>query len=144
MCAPAEMDQKDMRNHQMVKVSMSLSDRLGSKLTKLEMFLKCAALCIFFIKNEFIYSTVFENHRKSLIQHCEQSELRLHFEWTKVLPDRAVLIGQKLPKSAKIKKFRWDSFKYFLNNVLLCKQKCAENAERLEMIDKTCLSVSTY
>ena len=29
-------------------------------------------------------STVFENHRKSLIQHCERSELRLHFEWTKV------------------------------------------------------------
>ena len=28
--------------------------------------------------------TVFENHRKSLIQHCEQSELSLHFEWTKV------------------------------------------------------------
>ena len=29
-------------------------------------------------------SMVFENHRKSLIQHCERSELRLHFEWTKV------------------------------------------------------------
>ena len=29
-------------------------------------------------------ATVFENHRKSLIQHCERSELRLHFEWTKV------------------------------------------------------------
>ena len=28
--------------------------------------------------------TVFENHRKSLIQHCEGSELRLHFEWTKI------------------------------------------------------------
>ena len=28
--------------------------------------------------------TVFENHRKSLIQHCERSELRLHFERTKV------------------------------------------------------------
>ena len=28
--------------------------------------------------------TVFENHRKSLIQHCERSELRLHFEWTEV------------------------------------------------------------
>ena len=28
--------------------------------------------------------TVFENHRKSLIQHCEQSELCLQFEWTKV------------------------------------------------------------
>ena len=28
--------------------------------------------------------TVFENNRKSLIQYCERSELRLHFEWTKV------------------------------------------------------------
>ena len=92
MCAPAEMDQKDMRNHQMVKVSMSVSDRLGSKLTKLEMFLKCAALCIFFIKNEFIFSTVFENHRKSFIQHCEGSELRLQFEWT---------FGQKLIQNTK-------------------------------------------
>ena len=27
---------------------------------------------------------VFENHRKSLILHCERSELRLHLEWTKV------------------------------------------------------------
>ena len=25
---------------------------------------------------------VFENHRKSLIQYCERSELRLNFEWT--------------------------------------------------------------
>ena len=33
---------------------------------------------------KFWKSTVFENHRKSLIQHCEQSELRLHFQWTKV------------------------------------------------------------
>ena len=29
-------------------------------------------------------TTVFENHRKSLIQYCERSELRLHFGWTKV------------------------------------------------------------
>ena len=29
--------------------------------------------------------TVFENHRKSLIQHCERSELPLHFEWTKMV-----------------------------------------------------------
>ena len=27
--------------------------------------------------------TLFKNHRKSLIQHCERSELRLHFEWDK-------------------------------------------------------------
>ena len=29
-------------------------------------------------------TTVFENHRKSLIQHYERSELHIHFEWTKV------------------------------------------------------------
>ena len=29
-------------------------------------------------------ATVFKNHRKSTIQQCERSELRLHFEWTKV------------------------------------------------------------
>ena len=28
--------------------------------------------------------TVFENHRKSLIQYYERSDLRLHLEWTKV------------------------------------------------------------
>ena len=28
--------------------------------------------------------TVFKNHRKSRIQHCERSELRLHFEWPKI------------------------------------------------------------
>ena len=27
--------------------------------------------------------TVFENHSKSRIQHCERSELRLYFKWTK-------------------------------------------------------------
>ena len=32
----------------------------------------------------FVNLTVFENHRKSLIQHCEQSKLRLHSDWTKV------------------------------------------------------------
>ena len=31
-----------------------------------------------------ISNTVVENRQKSLIQHCERSELRLHFEWTKV------------------------------------------------------------
>ena len=68
---------------------------------------------------------VFENRRKSLIRHCERSELRIHFEWTKVnpkcqkvsiwanfckpeacgqtvLPDRSILIGQKLVENAKI------------------------------------------
>ena len=30
------------------------------------------------------FHTMFENLPKSRIQHCERSELRLHFEWTKV------------------------------------------------------------
>ena len=65
---------------------------------------------------------MFENHRKSLIQHYERSELCLHFEWTNVnqkcqkpeacgqtvLPDMSVLIGQKLVEKAKIDKFKCD------------------------------------
>ena len=38
----------------------------------------------FLKKSKLLKYTVFENHRKSLIQNCERSELRLHFEWTKV------------------------------------------------------------
>ena len=38
--------------------------------------------------NSFIHTlqriTVFKNHRKNLIHKCERSELRLHFEWTKL------------------------------------------------------------
>ena len=82
-------------------------------------------------------ATVFENHRKSLIQNCERSELRLHFEWTQVhwkcqkwsifasfwkpeacgqtvLPDRSVLIGQKLVENAKIGKFKCDILSHSL------------------------------
>ena len=36
------------------------------------------------VSSKILKLTVFENHRKSLIQHCERSELRIHFEWTKV------------------------------------------------------------
>ena len=80
-----------------------------------------------------VLTTVFENHIKSLIQHCERSELRLHFECTKVdqkcqkwsiltsfrkpetcgqteLPDRSLLIEQKLvkmTKNAKNSQFRF-------------------------------------
>ena len=77
------------------------------------------------IQNQNIINcTVFENHRKSLIQHCERSELSLYFEWTKCrkcqkwhilasfikaeacgqteLPDRSVVIGQKVVENAKI------------------------------------------
>ena len=54
-----------------------------------------------------------DNHRKSLIQHCERSELRLHFEWTivnkkipKMVQFGEILIGQKLVEIAKMKKNR--------------------------------------
>ena len=68
---------------------------------------------------------VLENRRKSLIQHGERSEQRLHFESTKVKNShesylktwnsvRSLLIGQKLLKIAKIKKFKCDIFS---NNV---------------------------
>ena len=40
--------------------------------------------CSFYFTEKSLGLTVFENHRKSLIQHCERSELGLHFEWTKV------------------------------------------------------------
>ena len=43
------------------------------------------------------FLTVFENHRKSIIQHCERSELCLHFEWTKV--------NQKCQKWSILSKF---------------------------------------
>ena len=83
---------------------------------------------------------MFENHRKSLIQHCERSELRLHFEWTKVhykcqkwsilasfwkpeacgqtvLADRSILIGQKnwwkMPKLKNSNATFWVIFKQF-------------------------------
>ena len=42
--------------------------------------------------------TVFENHRKSLIQHCGQT----------VLPNGSILMGQTLMENDKIEKFKWD------------------------------------
>ena len=68
---------------------------------------------------------------KGRIQHCERSELRLHFEWTKVyqkivnfgdfwkpeacgqtvLPDRpvrSILLAQKWVENVKIEKFKCD------------------------------------
>ena len=72
-------------------------------------------------------STVFKNHRKSLIQHCERSELGLHFKWTKVdqkcsilasfletygqtvLPDKSLFKGQKLVENGQFLKNLWSN-----------------------------------
>ena len=43
-----------------------------------------SALVRGFILLSSFLNTVFENCPKSRIQHCERSELRLHYEWTKV------------------------------------------------------------
>ena len=63
---------------------------------------------------------VLENQRKSLIQYCERSELRLQFiKMPKtVLPDRSILTEQKLRKMPKLKKIECDifsDFQFFLN-----------------------------
>ena len=42
--------------------------------------------------------TVFENHRKKSHQHCERSEVRLHYEWAKV--------NKKMPKLINLANFR--------------------------------------
>ena len=75
--------------------------------------------------------TVFENHRKSLIQNGERSELRLPIELSSLkIPKndpfgrvfvenlwlvvkqcyKSLLIGQKLMGNAKIEKCEWDIF----------------------------------
>ena len=59
-------------------------------------------------------STVFENHRKSLIQHCERSELRLHFEWTK-----------KFIQNAK----KCLKFGEFLENLELAVKQCYQTGQ---------------
>ena len=60
-------------------------------------------------------ATVFENHIISLIQNCERSELRSQLckdaqNWqvfeNLVLPDRSILIGQKLVENAEIEQFK--------------------------------------
>ena len=63
--------------------------------------------------------TVFENHRKSLVEHFELKMLKMvnlaSFWKTEafgqtVLPDMSVFIGQKLFKNAKIQIRHFESF----------------------------------
>ena len=54
--------------------------RIGSEIVHIYNFV----IFVHTLKNyktlKIVMPTVFENHRKSLIQYCERSELRLHFE----------------------------------------------------------------
>ena len=47
--------------------------------------------------------TVLENHRKSLIQHCQRSELHLQFEWTKKSIQKLVHFGKLLKLNFAVK-----------------------------------------
>ena len=59
-----------------------------------------------------IVITVFENHRKSRIQHCERSEIRLHGQFWRVFENLKFEvkkryqtgIRQKLVENAKVEK----------------------------------------
>ena len=56
-------------------------------------------------------STLVKNLRKSRIQHCERSELHLHFKWTKV--------PQKRQNWSILASFqKWDFFWRFFNTVI--------------------------
>ena len=62
--------------------------------------------------------TVFENQRKSLIQHCQKWFILASFGKLEacgqtVLSDRSVLIGQKLVENAKIIKLKCDILSNF-------------------------------
>ena len=54
-------------------------------------------------------ATLFENHRKSLIQHGERSELHIHFEWTKV--------DGKIGGKCQIENIQMRHYEWFSNNV---------------------------
>ena len=67
-----------VRNHKFKVLQIAVLD--------LKKHFQSCSLCsvLTWVQNHWFQCTLFENHRKSLIQHCERSELRLHFEWTKL------------------------------------------------------------
>ena len=88
---------------------------------------------IFYLSNCNV-CTVFENHRKSLIQHCvDKKFIKKCQKWSimasfwkakacgqTVLPDRLVLIGQKLVENAKLKKFKCEILSNFQSMCMCC------------------------
>ena len=84
-----------------------------SLMTRANMADQCIKACKMF---ESLQKSSIEKYRKSLIQNCERSELRLHFEWTKV--------HQKCQK--------WSIFwkpKAYCKTVLQDRSKLVENAK---------------
>ena len=88
------------------------------------------------VKHETHFHILWKSQKKSLIQHCERSELRLHFEWTKVHKkcqkwlvskvlklaakqcyQTSILLGQKLVENSKM---QMRHFEWFSNIVPMC------------------------
>ena len=70
-------------------------------------------------KLKVVKNTLFENYRISRIQHRERSELCLHIETLRghrVLPDRSVLIWQKLVENTKVKEIKMRHFGGFFKH----------------------------
>ena len=96
---------------------------------------------------------MFKNTRKSLIQHGERSELRLHSEWKKVHQNVKntwgwwsdsvtrqvkIWIGQKLVENAQIEKLKGDTLGDFWT--LLASRK----KERLDMVFQIFIRDETF
>ena len=93
--------------------------------TSVQFFMTCQRRSSLTKKNVQLFSfpiklTVFENHRKSLIQHCERSELRLHFEWPKS--------SLKMLKMVNWLKLKMRQFCWFSNTVPIFKS-CRVNSK---------------
>ena len=72
--------------------------------------LSCTLYYFFSLSNNLAIVTIEHSvwkSPKSRIQHCERSELHT------VLPDRSILLRQKLLENAKIEKFKCDIFSNF-------------------------------
>ena len=75
------------------KESNRITEEVSLRITPLVVLGFVCCMCTLLVLLYFFYdqlgefnfnSTVFENHRKSLIlQYCERSELRIHFDWIK-------------------------------------------------------------
>ena len=70
-----------------------------------------------FKNQNFSETRCLKNTEKSLIQHCERSELLLHFKWTKVYQNAKNgpfwRVFEKLKLKAKIQKFKYDILSNF-------------------------------
>ena len=81
---PKNRQKKKKKEHLVILMSCYVKRAL--KKCQKSIFWNLSKLVLVIFSKDYNYGvhTVFENLRKSLIQHFERSELRLHSEWTKI------------------------------------------------------------